>query len=81
MQNRSLSHMGTFPKLLLVTLHSLVNMSRDIRRSSDWPLILRNLIIMFVSLRGETGNMGQRVIWDSAEKQLQLETSVWTAAL
>ena len=27
-------------------------------------------------LRGETGNMGQRVIWDNAEKQLQSETRV-----
>ena len=32
-------------------------------------------------LRGETGNMGQRVICDNAEKQLQLETRVCTAAL
>ena len=31
--------------------------------------------------RGETGNIGQRVIWDNAEKQLQSETRVCTAAL
>ena len=31
--------------------------------------------------RGETGNMGQRVIWDNAEKQLQAETRVCKAAL
>ena len=37
---------------------------------------------MIVSLcRGETGYMGQRVIWDNAEKQLQSVTRVCTAAL